>query len=1120
MSNFDFLQSEWNDIYQLTKEAESCIWSKPTYACLTNRKALEKAVVWMYKNDEDLTLPYDTTLNSLLHEDSFVRNIHSALIPKVNLIKKLGNIAAHESTQLSDTDAMNSSKELFHFLYWFYLVYSADEPIRGLKFDETLIPRISPEQAEIERLKKEIAKREQELLDKADLEKENRELLEQVKQIKAQQREVSKDYDFNEAQTRKYYIDVLLKEVGWDISQANATEYEVQGMPNPSGLGYVDYVLWGDNGKPVGLVEAKKTMRDAKIGREQAELYANCLEKKFGQRPIMFYSNGYKHYIWDDTNYPPREVCGFYSKDDLQRLINRRDIKKDLINVELNKDIAGRPYQERCIKSVCENFQNRNRKSLLVMATGTGKTRVAISVVDILTRYNWAKRVLFLADRIPLVVQAQRACASVMPDLNPVNLLDTDDSVTNSRFVVSTYQTMMNLIDAKKSDRKLYSVGYFDLIIVDEAHRSIYKRYGEIFNYFDALMLGLTATPKNGIDKNTYKVFDLPKGVPTDCYEYKEAVEQGYLVPYEVIDTSTKFLREGIKYSELSEEEKDEYETLFYDEETGVLPDTINSSKLNNWLFNADTVDKILENLMTNGIKVQGGNKLGKTIIFAQNQKHADFIAERFDKSYKEYKGKFARVITYKTEYAQNLIDEFSVNEKEPTIAISVDKLDTGIDVLGIVNLVFFKPVRSYTKFIQMIGRGTRLCPNLFGPNDNKKKFYIFDACGNFEYFDSNPPKSNGSETLSLDEAIFIKRLSLAENIKDDDEKLKEYSSELKDSLHNAVKTMNRDNFIVRRYLEDVDTYSDRAIWDNLSDNDVTAITSKIAKLPTTVNEGNELNKRFDLLMLNMQLALYSHTLDKFEKYKTKLKIIANLLEGKASIPQVKKHIELICDIQTEEYWEDVTILELEEIRRKLRALVDVLDYEKQEIVYSDFTDELTQTEPSKTDRNTPEADIDRVQYEKKVKAFLKEHENEIAINKLKFNKPLTELDFQQLVKILRENADIVGTEDKFKALIGDLGLGEFIRKVIGLESSEIELVFAQYLDKNTFNVNQIRFIEQIIAYLKINGTMLNLGSLFESPFIDMNSDSIYGVFSSNDVNNIVSLIKEINENANLRKFM
>ena len=1099
MNNFEFLKNEWFDIYELAKEAESCIWSKPVYACLTNRKALEKAVIWMYKNDADLIMPYDTSLNSLIHEDSFVRVLLPVLVPKINIVKKLGNIAAHENKKLSNQDALQSSWELFYFLYWLYMTYSIDEPIKGLKFDPTIIP-----------------KREQEILKKEDLIKENEELLAKVKQIKSQKRTNPKDYNYNETKTRKYFIDVLLKEVGWDITKPDATEYEVSGMPNSTGLGYVDYVLWGDDGKPLGLVEAKRTMRDAKIGREQAELYANCLEKRFGQRPIMFYSNGYEHYIWDDKNYPPRKVSGFYSKEDLQRLINRRTSQKDLINIEINKDIAGRPYQERCIKSVCENFQKKNRKSLLVMATGTGKTRVAISIVDILTRYNWAKRILFLADRVPLVVQAQRACAKVMPSLNPVNLMQAGTDCADSRFIISTYQTMMNLIDAKKADEKIYSVGYFDLIIVDEAHRSIYKRYGEIFKYFDALMLGLTATPKNDIDKNTYEVFELENGVPTDCYEYKEAVEQGYLVPYESFDTSTKFLREGIKYSELSEQEKEEYEIKFYDDETDSLPDIIDKNKLNKWLFNADTVDKILENLMVNGIKVHGGDKLGKTIIFATNQAHADFIAERFDKSYKQYNGKFARVITYKTEYAQNLIDEFSVKEKEPTIAISVDKLDTGIDVLEVVNLVFFKPVRSYTKFIQMIGRGTRLCPDLFGPGDDKKKFYIFDACGNFEYFETNPPKAGGS-SMSLNEKLFLNRLELAEKIKDDDEILKIFSSKIKDNLYNIVQTMDRDNFIIRHHLESVEKFSNREKWDNLDDTDFLTIKNDIAKLPTTEEDDKELAKRFDLIIVNMQLALYSKSAKTFNKYVDKIKTIANLLEEKSSIPMVRKHLELIDELQKDEYWKDITISELEEIRIKLRDLIDLLDYQKQKIVYTNFEDEI---KPNKsTENKTPEiAGVDLIQYRKKVEAFLQEHQNEIAINKLRHNKPLTPLDVEQLEKILKENANIIGTKDKFKSLMGNLGLGEFIRSVIGLDSSEIEKVFAQYLDTNNFNANQIRFIDKIISYLRINGTMLDIGALYEAPFTDLNVEGIDGIFSSKDADNIIYLINEINQNAKIYK--
>jgi len=1114
MSNFDFLQKEWKDIYELTKEAESCIWSKPVYACLTNRKALEKAVIWMYKNDVDLIMPYDTSLNSLIHEQTFVNSVLPVLIPKVNIVKKLGNIAAHEDKKLSNQDALQSTMELFYFLYWFYMSYSADEPIRGLKFDSTIIPKTTPEQAEIERLKKEIEKREQEILKKEDLIKENQELLEKVKQIKSQKRANPADYDYNEAQTRKYFIDVLLKEVGWDITKPDSTEYEVEGMPNTTGLGYVDYVLWGDDGKPLGLVEAKRTMRDAKVGREQAELYANCLEKKFGQRPIMFYSNGYEHHIWDDLNYPPRKVSGFYSKDDLQRLINRRESKKDLVNVEINKDIAGRPYQQRCIKSVCANFQKKNRKSLLVMATGTGKTRVAISVADILTRYNWAKRILFLADRVPLVIQAQRACAKIMPGLNPVNLMQAGADCTNSRFVISTYQTMMNLIDAKKADEKIYSAGYFDLIIIDEAHRSIYKRYGEIFKYFDGLMLGLTATPKNDIDKNTYEVFELENGVPTDCYEYKEAVEQGYLVPYESFDTSTKFLREGIRYNELSDEEKEEYEMKFYDEETDTLPEMIDSHKLNKWLFNADTVDKILESLMVNGIKVEGGNKLGKTIIFAANQDHADFIAERFDKNYKQYNGKFARVITYKTEYAQNLINEFSVKEKEPTIAISVDKLDTGIDVPEIVNLVFSKPVYSYTKFIQMIGRGTRLCPDLFGPNKDKKKFYIFDACKNFEYFESNPPKAEGN-SMSLNEKIFLNRLELAEKIKDDNEILKAFSSKIKDNLHNVVKTMDRENFIIRQYLESVEKFSNRDKWDSLDDTDFLKIKDEIAKLPTTGKDDKEPAKRFDLIIVNMQLALYSKSAKLFLKYVNRIKTIANLLEEKSSIAMVKKHIELICELQRDEYWKDITISELEEIRIKLRDLIDLLDFQKQEIVYTNFEDEINEVESANTD-TVQTAGVDLIQYRKKVEVFLQEHQNEIAINKLKYNKPLTPLDVEQLEKILRENADILETEDKFKLLMGNLGLGEFIRSVIGLDNAEVEKVFAQYLDTNNFNANQIRFIDKIISYLKINGIMLDIGALYESPFTDISAKGIDGIFSSKDADNIIYLIKGINNNARL----
>lgn len=1119
MSNFDFLKTEWSEIFELVNEAEECVYSKPVFACLNNRKALEKMLIWMFKNDADLILPYDTSLSSLIHEPTLRNIFDSALFPKMNLIKKLGNIAAHDIKKLTTQDAIHSTMELFHVMYYFYRTYSIEEPIIGLTFDLSLIPTKSPEQAELEKLRKIIEVRENEIVSKEDLIKENQELLTKIQQIKSQNKNAQIiSYNYNEADTRKYFIDVLLKEVGWDITMPDAIEYEVMGMPktydNSSGKGYIDYVLWGDDGKPLGLVEAKRTMKDAKIGREQAERYADCLEKKFGQRPIMFYSNGYEHYIWDDMNYPPRKVSGFYSKDDLERLISRRSTKKDLTCVEINKDIAGRPYQEKVIKKVCETFQNKTRKALLVMATGTGKTRVAISITDVLTRYNWAKRILFLADRTPLVVQAQRNFAKILPELNPVDITQSDNDGYNNRVVISTYQTMMNLIDAKNGDNKIFSAGHFDLIIVDEAHRSIYKRFGEIFNYFDALLLGLTATPRDDIDKDTYKVFELEKGVPTDYYDYDTAVKEGYLVPYENYVIGTKFLQQGIKYAELSEEQKSEYEEKFYDDETDSIPEEINANALNKWLFNADTVDKILETLMVNGIKVQGGDKLGKTIIFAANENHAQFIAERFDKNYPEYNGKFARVITHKTQYAQGLIDDFSDATKEPTIAISVDKLDTGIDVVEVVNLVFFKVVRSKTKFYQMIGRGTRLCKDLFGPNDDKKKFYIFDACGNFEYFSTNPPEASGGNQMSLSQKIFLSKLELAEKIKDD-EVLELLSKKYKDDLHNTVISMNKDNFIVRRYLKNVEHYSNREIWDNLDDVDFINIKEGLSHLPTKNEDIEEVAKRFDLMIFNLQLALYAKEYKRVEYYRKKIIKIARQLELKSSIPMVNAKMETILEVQTDDYWESVTISELEELRIKLRDLIKFVDAEDKKIVYSNFEDENILTMPIDGNGDSNHIGIDLEQYNKKVTAYLLSHINELALYKLQHNKPLTTLDVEQLEKILFENS-VIGSRENLKFLQKNVGLGEFIRSIIGLDENSIKEVFAEYLDNNKFNSTQIRFIEMIIDYLRKNGTMLNLGVLYEQPFIFINQNGIDGIFKSNDTDKIIELINSINENARM----
>ncbi|WP_055074383.1 DEAD/DEAH box helicase family protein, partial [Pseudanabaena sp. 'Roaring Creek'] len=805
MAQFTFLKPEFPAIYESAHKAFRTAYRDPRTACFYARRALELTVNWLYKYDTSLRLPYQDNLSALVHEPTFKTLVGEAVFNKAKYIIRLGNLAVHNERAVPANDAINAVREFFHVAYWLAHTYGrTHKPEAGLQFDSQAIPQEAtlPKQtvAQLQKLETELSDRDEKLsillADKNAIDDELKRLRAELIAVKQANTVQPDTHDYSEAQTRDLFIDLLLKESGWVLASApmastslsqrrqpsslsevegtaneaekfegkegtaNITrEFEVSGMPNTTGKGYVDYVLWGDDGKPLALVEAKRTKRSPKEGQQQAKLYADCLEAQFGQRPIVFFTNGYEHHIWDDTNYPSRQIQGFYKKTELELLIQRRTTQKPLTTANINPAIAARHYQVRAIRKVSEAFEtHKERKALIIMATGAGKTRTAIALVDLLMRCNWVKRALFLADRVSLVNQAIGVFKKHLPDSAPVNLLTEKD--TEGRVYASTYGTMMGLINGTKNGQKRFGVGHFDLIIIDEAHRSVFQKYRHIFDYFDSHLLGLTATPKDEIDRNTYGLFDLENGVPTDAYQLEDAVKDGYLVPTQAISVPLKFQREGIKYDELSEAEKEEWDAMEWDEE-GNIPDCIEAGALDQWLFNQDTADKVLEHLMTRGLKVAGGDRLGKTIIFAKNQKHAEFIEDRFNINYPHLKGTFARLITNKTTYAQTLIDDFSKKDKAPHIAISVDMLDTGIDVPEVVNLVLFKLVRSKTKFWQMVGRGTRLCPDLFGDGQNKQFFYLFDYCQNLEFFKQNIPTVDAPIPKSLGKQLFTTRLDL-----------------------------------------------------------------------------------------------------------------------------------------------------------------------------------------------------------------------------------------------------------------------------------------------------------------------------------------------------------------------
>lgn len=721
MSNFNFLHNEFPEIWKEAVEAEKYAIIAPKYCVVLCRSAMEKAVHWLYDNDEDLEEPYDNKISSLIHEQCFREIVKPSLFRELNVIRVNGNNGAHGKT-VRKFESLMSLKNLFRFLSFLSKYYSETDPAIPL-FDEQLIPT----GAEQDKTKKELQKVAESLDETTNQLQEERRLREekaqeiellklqlekQKQEINRRKQERVKTVDISiaipelisEEATRKIYIDLLLKEAGWDnLREGRELEYEVTGMPkstNPTGIGYVDYVLWGNDGKPLAVIEAKRTMVDAHKGKHQAELYADCLEQMTGQRPIIFYTNGFDSFIWDDTFYTESEISGFYTKDELQLLIDRRKSRKDIRDFKVNTSIVGRPYQLEAIQRVSEAFVTKqnlqlkglSRKALLVMATGSGKTRVSAAIVDMVTKCNWVKRVLFLADRNALVTQAKNAFKEHLPHLSAIDLTKEKED-TGTRIVFSTYPTIMNKIDSVKTDdNRYYGVGHFDLIIIDEAHRSVYQKYKAIFDYFDSLLIGLTATPKKEVDKNTYGLFEIEDDNPTFAYELNEAVKDNYLVPPKAITVPMKFPREGIKYNELTEEEKAEYEEKFGDPTIGETSDEISSTALNNWLFNTDTVDKVLAYLMENGIKFEGGDKLGKTIIFARSHKHAVFIEERFSKNYPEYSGKFLRVIDNYETKAQDLLEKFCFEESDidPQIAVSVDMMDTGVDAPRVVNLVFF----------------------------------------------------------------------------------------------------------------------------------------------------------------------------------------------------------------------------------------------------------------------------------------------------------------------------------------------------------------------------------------------------------------------------------------------
>ena len=1120
-SNFDYLLDKkgYSEFAQAAVEAEKALAISPASVAIHARKALELGVKFIYSVEPSLTIPYKDNLSALIHNYCFKDMIGLNLFHLIKFIVRLGNVAVHSGSPVQAEDAILSLRNLHSFCDW--IDYSYSEDYQQVEFDVNILPKPASESQNKQQLQKmadALDKKSQSLEELKKLNEDLMNQLQELKQVNIQQRVFQVD-EISEAETRNRYIDLALMEAGWRIAGAQVklpncyTEVPVAGMPNNSGNGYVDYVLYGQDQMPLAVVEAKKTSVDAMAGSYQAKLYADCLGKQYGRRPLIFTTNGFEIFYTNDFRQEARrQISGFLTQDELQLEMERRRTRKPLYHIEIDENITNRPYQKEAVITACEEIENHHRKLLIVQATGTGKTRVSISLVDVLLKHNYVKNILFLADRTALVRQAMRNYVDLLPNLTCCNLTENKEDPQQCRMIFSTYPTIMNAIDSNrlKDGRRLFTPGHFDLIILDEAHRSVYNKYQDIFQYFDGMLLGLTATPKSEIDKDTYGVFDLEKGNPTFAYELEQAVEEGYLVNYTTLEYKDAIMENGVHYDELSEEDKKHFEDTFAEDPTISVTKKVPNTAVNKWLFNQDTIDNMLKELMDKGLKVSGGDVLGKTIIFARSSLHAKAIVERFNKLFPEYGGEFIKQIDYSIKYADVLLNDFGTRDKYPQIAVSVDMLDTGIDVPEILNLVFYKKVKSYAKFWQMIGRGTRLCKNLLGKGQDKDKFLILDFCGNFDYFRVNTNGQDNGKQVGLTERIFNTQVEICRCLQAGEyTQQKEYvdfRQNLVEMLCHEVICLNDDSFRVKLRRKYVDIYRQMENWQDLDTSKIADIKQNIAPI-VPVADKDELARRFDYTMYSIILGTLNQT--NINRFAVMVTTSCQKLAGKYTIPQVAAQRQLIDRIIQDGYWAEADIFAFDQAREALRELMQFLDSEIQSIYYTHFDDELVNISVGEP----LGGGVGLKPYRERVKSYLHEHEDTLAVYKLRNNKQMTTTDLAVLEKILWQD---LGSKEDYVKTYGEKPVGMLVRELLGMDQQAVNEAFSEFITDSSLNSRQIDFVKMIISYIVKNGNIVDVKSTFsQQPFTDF-AGGIGNLFRDNMlvVQRIMGKVSDIRKNS------
>lgn len=1094
MTNFDYLRDiePLHDLYTFCQGAEASMESDHDACALHCRRGLEWLVKTIYtlKNAE---IGERKPLYELMTGEPFVEFLEDdRLMAAAHYIRKVGNIAAHSG-------GVKSGEAYFCLLNLYNLVGGTLLKLRVLTslapFDKQLIPKSGVS----------VKPRENVPAPAYTF----------IKSVPAEAVQSTKPApvvtDYSEFETRRLFIDLMLRDAGWElvgkdnVSLPNkaGTEIEVHGMPTQD-VGYADYVLFASDGKPLAVIEAKRTSKDPVIGKHQAEIYAQCLKAQYGVLPVIYYTNGFQTFVIDGLGYPPRQILGFHSQEDLLVILRSRG-RTAITDTKVKDYITDREYQKRAIHNICDHYNKMHRRGLLVMATGSGKTRVSISLCDVLIRNRWVKNILFLADRNALVEQAYVNFEKLLPDYSKTRL-DQPKPDLNARFVFSTYQTMIRYID---SDKKNFSVGRFDLIIIDEAHRSVFGKYTAILDYFDALMVGLTATPREDVDRSTYELFELD-GEPNFAYELAEAVDDKYLVNFVVMNRTSKHLSEGIKYKELTAEQKEQFEDIWKyeaarsEDGTTPTPRDIRSSEIIDYIYNEKTIDLVLEDLMKTGLTVNGGDTIGKTIIFAHKHEHAVKIVERFQKQYPEYGSDFCVLIDNKVTKAQDLINSFEVRGKMPQIVVSVDMMDTGIDVPDVLNLVFFKQVKSKIKFWQMVGRGTRKSPDVHGEGMDKQFFNIYDWCGNFDFFDVTPEGEPQLPMISVTERLFDLRVDMALALQhaqfQQDSFARSLHDDIKKMLRGQVFALSDQNITVRRHWGIVDKFRKEESWVCLSEIDALDLKDQVA--PIIIRSATDNSAlRFDILILNIQLAkiLPDHQAGKSMVRVTE---IAKSLQSKASIQQVREKINIVNEVANPDFWKSAKLDKLEKVRIEMRDLVQFIKGDKKRNFTINVPDIIEY-------KDAPKHTMPTLTYKERVIDFISKNRHHPVLEKIRSLQQLTQDDILALEQICWKE---LGSKEEYQAYVSRGGLicgdsvAAFIRSIIKVDRVKALELYSKYLTVSPLNPEQEEYVKSVLDYVCSNGDIEPATLYREEPFSEWDLQSFFNADTPAFINYIKKL--------------